>query len=113
MAILAVQVPTLAGFVLTPVAAAGGGDSFPNTGKEFFYVKNADVASKTLTFDSPGTCSFDAAAAAAHDAVVVVATVTERIIGPFPPARFNDGNGRVQVTYSAVTSVTVAVLAAA
>jgi hypothetical protein len=40
--------------------------------------------------------------------VSVPATTGDRVCGPFDPAIFNDANGFVQVTYSAVTSVTVA-----
>jgi hypothetical protein len=112
MAILSVQKPAPGGLDITFAAAAGGGDSFPNTGKEFFLAKNASGGAITITFDAPGTCSFGLAANAAHDVAGAVAmTNGERIFGPFPPAQFNDGNGRVQVTYSGVTSLTVAVVA--
>lgn len=112
MAVLTVQKPSAAG-TYAPVAAEAGGDSFPNTGVEFFYIKNGDASPKTVTFDSPGTCSFGLAANAAHDLAVTVPAGEEKLIGPFATARFNDANNRVQVTYSAVTSVTVAAVAAA
>lgn len=41
---------------------------------------------------------------------VAVPDGEERIIGPFSKNRFDDVDGKVQVTYSAVTSVTVAVV---
>ena len=113
MALLTAQLPIITGTVLAPVAAAGGGDNFANTGSEFFYIKNLSGGNITVTFDSPGTCSFGLANNAVHDAAIVVATATERIIGPFPTPRFNDGSNLVQVTYSGVTSTTVAVIKAA
>ena len=42
-----------------------------------------------------------------HDVTVNVPSSGERLIGPFT-RRFNDELGRVNVSYSAVTSVTVA-----
>lgn len=113
MALLSAQTPGLAGVAFTPAAADVGGDSFVNTGVEFLYVNNADAAPINVTIDSPGTCSFNVAANAAHDIVVAVPAGEERIIGPFPTGRFNDGNNQAQVTYSAVANVTVAVLKAA
>lgn len=110
MAVLTPLVPTIAGPLLGAVAAAGGGDSFSNTGRELFYIKNGGGGSINVTFDSPATCSFALAANAAHDTVVAVGPAEERLIGPFPAVRFNDGSGNVLVSYSGVTSVTVAVI---
>lgn len=101
MAILVVQKPTLAGVVATKAAVTPGGDSFPNTGVEWIEVENAHATDpRTVTIDSPGTCSFNLAANAAHDDAVVVAALTTKRIGPFPVQRFNDANSRVQITYS-------------
>lgn len=102
--------PTVTGPLLGAVAAAVGGDAFQNTGREVLYVKNGGVGSINVTVDSPGTCSLGVTAHANHDAVVAVAAGAERVIGPFPTRRFNDSNGNAQITYSGVTSVTVAVL---
>ncbi len=111
MAILTVVKPSLTGADPAFVAAAGGGDSFPNTGKETVHVKNGGGSEITPTFDAPGTCDFGVAANAAHDASGPVPAGGTRVYGPFAPAKFNDGNGRVQISYSGVTTVTVAVLA--
>lgn len=113
MAVLTAQSPVVAGVTFTAAAAAGGGDSFANTGTEFLYVKNGGGSPITVTIDSPGTCSFNVTANAAHDQAVTVAAGAERIIGPFPTVRFNDSSNIVSVGYSGVTSVTVAVLKAA
>lgn len=110
MAALTPLTPSLTGPLLGAVAAAGGGDTFPNTGKEYLYVKNASGGSYNVTIDSPATCSFSLAASSGHDTVVAVGAAEERIIGPFPVTRFNDGSGNVSVTYSGVTSLTVAVI---
>lgn len=107
MATLAVQKITPAGTGPTYGAAAGGGDQFTNDGRTQFHVKNGSGSSINVTVNSIAACSqgFD------HDLVVAVPAGGERMIGPFEPARFNDSNGLVSVTYSAVTTVTVAPLA--
>jgi hypothetical protein len=110
MAALTPLTPSLSGPLLGAVAAAGGGDTFQNTGRELFYIKNGGGGGINVTFDSPGTCSFNVAANAAHDDVVAVGAGEERLIGPFPVTRFNDGAGNVAVSYSGVVTVTVAVI---
>lgn len=112
MAILTVQTVSLAGSVITLGAAAAGGDSFPNSGNVYFRVNNGSGASINVTFDAPNADNFGVINDA-HDVVVAVAAGAQKTIGPFPPERFNDANGRVQVTYSSATTVTVAAVASA
>lgn len=109
MATITPVTPDLDGEQFSPTAAAGGGDQFANTGSERFYIKNGDASSHDVTFDCPNACSFGVTNAA-HDVTVSVPAGEEYLIGPFPKGRFNDVNGFVQVTYSAVTSVTVGVI---
>src|SRR6478736_4339916 len=100
MATLTPQTASIGGTAITFASAAGGGDQFANSGSERVIIKNGSGGSLTVTFDSPSTCSFGAAAAAAHDIAVVVAAGAETIAGPFAVDRFNDANGNVQITYS-------------
>lgn len=106
MALLNVQRTGLAGLAPTFSGASVGGDSFLNSGRTYLHVKNGGTAAITVTVNSQKPCNygFD------HDAVVSVPAGGEQIIGPFQQDRFNDQNGQVQITYSAVTSVTVAVV---
>ncbi len=114
MAVLTVNKIVQAGLVSTLVSAAGGGDSFPNTGHEFMEVTNGDSGAHVVTFVASGpACNYGLAGTTAHDQTVSVAAGATKKIGPFPTAKFNDSNGRVQVTYDGVTSVTVGVFAAA
>jgi len=108
MAALTVQKPSLAGAALTLAAAAAGGDTFPNSGKEVFVIANGHATlPRTVTFDAPGTCDFGLAANAAHDVAVAVTALTQRQFGPFPVARFG---ATVSVTYSdSAADLTVAV----
>lgn len=107
MANLAIQDITVAGTEVAFVAAAAGGDAIPDNmqgERTFLRVKNGDAADKTVTINSQTPCDqgFD------HDIVEVVTAGEERDIGPLDDARFNDGNGSVLITYSAVANVTVA-----
>jgi hypothetical protein len=95
----------------TLVAAAGGGDSFPNSGREYLAVKNAGAGSITLTIVASGgnPCNFGFPATPTHDLVYTIPNDSAvHIFGPFLPATYTDGNGRVQITYSGVSSVTIA-----
>lgn len=105
-AVLTSTTVTRAGIDVVGVAAAAGGDSFANTGKEFIEVKNGGAGAITVTLDVQTTLD----GMAITDPTVSIAAGATKIIGPFPTHIFNDSNSRVNVTYSAVTSVTVKVL---
>lgn len=104
MAELAVQQITRSGLNPAFTAAAGGGDTFDNDGATYLHVKNGGAGAITVTINSQKPCDqgFD------HDITVNVPAGGERIIGPFPRDRFNNDSGEVAVSYSGVTSVTVA-----
>jgi len=104
MAALAVQTMTTAGLSVSYVAADSTGDSFVNNGKTFIHVKNGGGSSIDVTVNSVTPCDqgFD------HNAIVAVPASGEKMIGPFLQTRFNSCDGKTSVTYSAVTSVTVA-----
>jgi hypothetical protein len=96
------------GALYAPVAAAGGGDSFPNTGREFLHVLNGGGSSITVTVAIAVTVEGQAVPGKAF----TVGNGAQRIMGPFPTGTFNDSNSRVNITYSGVTSVTVGVIQA-
>ena len=87
-------------------AAAVAGDQFLNDGRQLLYVKNVNASSRTITVATGGTVLGLAIA----DVSFTVAQNAEKIVGPFNPQYFNDSSGYVQVTYSAETDVTVAVV---
>lgn len=101
MAELTVQVIAQAGLNPSYGAAAAGGDTFENDGKTYLHVKNGGAGSITVTVDADKNCDqgFD------HNASVAVPAGGERIIGPFPLHQYP---AKPSVTYSGVTSVTVA-----
>ncbi len=109
MATLTVQPLNRTGLDLTAAltAAAVGGDEFANGDLQvFFAIDNGGGAPITVTFVTEET--IDGLAVADRDVVVVNATQT--LVGPFPPSVYNDADKKVQVTYSAVASVTVAAI---
>jgi len=103
MATLTVQNTSLAGITPSWVAAAAGGDTFANTGDTYFEIKNGSTE-MTLTIETPAKIE---GIDIAEITVTIPATTGVKRIGPFDPAIFNQTTGRVNVTYSAVTSVTV------
>ncbi|MFN0133414.1 MAG: hypothetical protein ACKVW3_12915 [Phycisphaerales bacterium] len=106
--------PSIAGVNPGPVAAAGGGDAVPNPrGNVLIRVDNAAGLSMNVTINPgptttrPGDGTFPNMTLLAQ--VVAVPAGQTRVIGPIPPA-FNDANGKVQVSYSTATSVTISAL---
>lgn len=105
MAVLNVSLITRAGVNSAGVAAAGGGDSFANDGKTYLKVNNGGGGPITVTEKIP--TSKRPEGLAITEKTVSVPAGEERIIGPFPIGTYNDTDSRMNVTYSAVTSVTV------
>ena len=105
MATLTHQNISRAGVQPSLVSAAGGGDEFLNSGKEYLEVTNGGGGSITVTIETQATVGGNAVT---DDDIVIGAGETHKI-GPFPPTIYNDNNGFVQVTYSGVASVTVGV----
>lgn len=91
--------------------AAGGGDSFANTGKEFLYVENTDASSHTVTVSAQLSSTTDKqyGKLSKSDVSVAVPAGEFRLIGPFAPSAFNS-SGSASITYSAATGMKVAVL---
>ena len=101
------------GLAPTMVAAAGGGDALTaNTGKEFLMVVNGGAGSinVTATVQNADLDSESHGEISKGDRVVAVGAGETKMIGPFARGAFNDINGKVQITYSGVTTVTVAEL---
>ncbi len=102
------QIP-LAGVVPTYGACSAGGDEFVNTGKIVIHIKNAHAdTARTVTIDTYTPCNYGLDTE--HDVAVEIAGQAEAVIGPFPKSRFNDGDGRVQITYSTEADLSIAVV---
>lgn len=114
MATLSIQTIDEDGQQLSTVAASAGGDVFdnPNDQSTFLYVNNAGAGAITVTIsaqatsrDVPGLGPMTKANAGGS-----VTNGTVKLFGPFPAEAFNTASGQVAVSYSGVTSVTVAAL---
>lgn len=103
MALLATLNVDSAGLTPAYVAAAAGGDTFANDGRQMLHVKNGGGAPITVTVTAINKCNHGSL----HNYVVSVTNAQERMIGPFPVAQFGDAPA---ITYSAVTTVTVAAI---
>ncbi len=105
MAALPVQTMTQAGVVPTFNTAAGGGDTFAGTGQESVHIINGSGGSINVTFVAQNACSHGTV----HDRVVAVAAGAQKVVTGLSKGQFNDASGNVNITYSGVTSLTVAV----
>jgi hypothetical protein len=103
MAVLTHQAPKLSGTQVTYDPATAGGDTFGHTKNGVLRVKNGGTTEQTVTVVTPGNTAYGQAD---PDIPVPVPAGTEVAIGPFPGGLAVEGV--VSVTYSAVTSVTVA-----
>ena len=106
MATLTPQEINHTGVFTTYVAAAPGGDQFANDGRHFVFIKNAHSSPQIVTANSQSICD----QGADHDIAVTVTNAEDEMFGPFPPSRFNDGSGFVQLTYDATTLLTIAIM---
>jgi hypothetical protein len=104
MALLTPQTAAVTGTVLTMAAANGGGDTIVGGSTVYLLVRNGDASSKTVTIVRPGTTY----GTADPDIAVVVTAGNIAIIGPIPAEFADPADGQVDISYSAVTSVTVA-----
>jgi hypothetical protein len=105
------DVATLAGTTPTFHAAAAG-DSFDNNGNVLLYIKSTGTLT-VLTVDAPGAFGPTAAKQFDPDVGFTTPATGDRVLGPFPTARFNDVNGRVQLAWSSLTGITWAAVQAA
>lgn len=112
MADLAIQDITNTGLAPAYAAAAAGGDKIPSSDADtFIHVKNTGGSAVTVTIVTPGTV---AGLAIADVSVSVPATTGDRMIGPLDPSIYGNpaDSGKVPITYSGVTGVTIAAIRA-
>jgi hypothetical protein len=106
MALLAVQQVTLAGLDVNPVSATSGGDTAPVGDRTYLHVINGSGSAVTVTLATTQTVSGLAVADVTHSVPAGKTT----ILPLFPATLLADSTGICSITYSAVTSVTVAVV---
>lgn len=108
MATLTTQPMISTGLAPSYQAAAGGGDALVPSSTTFLHVINGGGSPVTVTLVTPGVVDGDLAIA---DRAITVTNGTNKMI-PVSPETFRDpATGLATITYSAVTSVTVAAIA--
>ena len=106
MATLAVQQIPVTGFTPTFAAAGAGGDAANPDDRTFLRVKNGSAGAINVTVVVPGSLYGQALA----DPVVVVPATTGDVLINLPSGLADPATGLVSWTYSAVTTVTVALV---
>jgi hypothetical protein len=106
MALLSPQQVGITGTAPTYANASGGGDTVVPDDRAFLIVKNTSGSPVNVTVVVPGSVYGQPRA----DVVVSVpATTGERWIGPLVADLADPADGLIDITYSAVANVTVAV----
>lgn len=103
MAALTIQSIDQDGLTPSYTAAAGGGDTVVTGAGAFLHVKNGGGGSITVTLVTPGTVS----GLAVDDQTVTVTNAQERMIA-VPDLYKSPSDGLASITYSGVTTVTIA-----
>jgi hypothetical protein len=106
MAVIAVQQASPSGVAISGTSAAEGGDQVPNNGKTLLVVFNGSGSSINVTITPTNTVAGFTIA----PVVVAVAGTSTKYLGPYPATYFNNSSGRLVITYSAVTQVTVSAI---
>lgn len=91
---------------ISTASANADGNYWTNDGVEYLYVVNGGGSACVITLDIQKTVDGQSVT----DPTVSVAGSNTSIIGPFTTSVYNDTNNRMNVSYSQVTSVSVAVL---
>lgn len=107
MATLTTQNITTAGITPSYAAATGGGDAMVPGSSNFLHVKNGGGSSITVTVVTPATVD---ASLAVADRAVTVAAGAESMIKVTPELYRDPATGLAAITYSGVTTVTVAAI---
>lgn len=111
MATLTVTDLTPSGTVLTLATPAAGGDEFANIndgGRTFLIVANDSTNVRTVTVTpAVSTLAVPGAGTVTIPTVAMtIGAVSSKTVGPFPTI-YNNTNGRVAVTYSSTSNLTV------
>lgn len=102
------EVVSVDGVDATYHAAEAGGDTFTPGEHTFLHVKNSDTASHDVTVVTP----IEVARQPVGDVTVSVPAGGDRFAGPFPRRYFAGSDGLADITWSATTGMTFAVLRA-
>jgi hypothetical protein len=108
MATIQPQRAKVSGTAITYAAASGGGDKFKPGQHREYRVKNGHSSAQSVTIAVPGNTKYGAANP--DIGPVSIAAGVEFTFGPFDVDLGDSDDGMVDVTYSGVTALTVAVV---
>lgn len=92
--------------LFTGVAANTDGNYFTNNGHQLLVIESTGAGTATLTIATSVTVDAEAVA----EKTVAIGAGERHLLGFFPPAWYSDNDGYVQLTYSAVVDIEVAVI---
>lgn len=112
MATIVAQKILQSGLVPTYSAASAGGDKLLNTGIQYFHVKNDSGVTITASVVPVVTVYIDPVLGKLikQTASLVLTAGQSGFVGPFETGAFNDTQGFITITCSAISSVGVAAL---
>jgi hypothetical protein len=112
MATIVAQKILQSGLVPTYSPASVGGDKLLNTGIQYFHVRNASGATITASVVPVVTVFIDPVLGrlVKLTATLTLAAGESGFLGPFETGAFNDTQGFITITCSAIPSVSVAAL---
>jgi len=113
MATLTPQKIIDAGTTETLVSATSTGDEFVNSGVELIHIQNGHASNSynvTVKAQVTNIHHPQFGSVTKSNTVKAVGAGQDAYIGPFKQSAFNDPNNKVQITYSGVTTLKVAVL---
>lgn len=111
MTVYTPTIPSIGVPTFTPQPAAAGGDSWNiSSGSVYLLMVFSGATGATVTLDDPRVLQEEGATVSNPDVAIVVPANAFRAI-PVQGSRFvNPATGQIAVTYSQVTTVTVAML---
>jgi len=92
--------------LLAGESANTAGNYFANNGQQLLIIESTGAGTATVTIATPLTIDGEAVA----DKVVAIGAGERHLLGFFPPAWYNDAESYVQLSYSAVVDIKVAVI---
>ena len=112
MATIVAQKILQSGLIPTYSAASAGGDKLANTGVQYFHVKNASGVTITANVVPVVTVYiYPVLGKLVKETASLVLTAGQSgFLGPFETGAFNDTQGFITITCTAITSVTLAAL---
>lgn len=111
MATLSRQKIVVTGLTPSFGACAGGGDVVDNSdGRTFLHVKNGSGGSITVTVAAQvaSLVTGTHGTLPVSNVAIAIPAGAERIIGPFAKQAYNNASKQLAITYSGVTSLTIA-----